>query len=227
MYVQMRSDRHKRKRKGFIEYLDANSLYPWAMKQKLPVGNFRFISTEAFEQELAEIMSTHIIHCTEHVNISDKCEKCARSVFELDESYLIECDIEYPRELHDAHNDYPLAPENMVIPQQLLSEIQKADKSPRLTGNLCDKKNYTLFLENYLQYQALGLKVTKIHRVVKFKQAAWMRTYMDYNLKMRKETKNDIFKLASNSPFGKTMENVRNFGEVKFERDPDQVQENS
>lgn len=76
-----------------------------------------------------------------------------------------------------------------------------------------------------MQYQTLGLKVTKIHRVIKFKQAAWMRPYMDYNLKMRKATKNDIFKLACNSPFGKTMENVRNFGEVKFERNPDKVQE--
>lgn len=126
--------------------MDANSLYPWAKKQKLPVGNFRLIAPKTLELEPAEIISTHIIHFTEHVNISVKCENCARSVFQLDESSLIECDIEYPRELHDEHNDYPLAPDNMVIPQQLLSEIKRAENSPRLTGNLCDNTNYTLFL---------------------------------------------------------------------------------
>lgn len=84
-------------------------------------------------------MSTHIIQCTEHVIITVKCEQCVLSVFELFKSYLIKCDIEYLRELHHQHNDYPLAPANMVISQQLLSDIQKADKSQWLTTNLCDK----------------------------------------------------------------------------------------
>lgn len=50
-----------------------------------------------------------------------------------------------------------------------------------------------------------------------------MRTYMDYNLKMRTATKNDILKLTSNSPFKTTMENVLNFVEVKYKRDPENV----
>ena len=99
----------------------------------------------------------------------------------------------------------------------------KPDKAPRLTCNLYNKTNYVLHFENFMLYRKLGLQVTKIHRVVKFKQEAWMRSFINFNLQKRAETGLDIFKLANNSVFGKTMENVRKYRNITFENDPNRV----
>ncbi|XP_035208985.1 uncharacterized protein LOC118183516 [Stegodyphus dumicola] len=73
---------------SYIMYLDANNLYGWAMSQALPYGEFEWISAEAVTPEWI-------------LSISENST----------EGYILEVDLEYPPELHDAHNDYPLAPE--------------------------------------------------------------------------------------------------------------------
>ena len=106
--------------------------------------------------------------------------------------YFLEVDLEYADELHDLHNDYPLALEKLAASGDMLSKYCKkiADKYEikvgdvkKLTPNLGNKTNYVVHYRNLQLYLSLGMKLTKIHRVLKFKQSDWMKKYIDFNTK--------------------------------------------
>ena len=78
-------------------------------------------------------------------------------------SCISEVDLEYPKSLHDLHNDYPLAPEQI--------EVNKVDK---LIPNLGYKEKYIIHYENLKQYLSLRLKLVKIHRGIKFEESPWL-----------------------------------------------------
>ena len=88
-------------------------------------------------------------------------------------------DLKYPNELHELDNDYPLAPEKLAISSDMLSKYCKkiADKYEikvvdikKLIPNLGNKTNYVVHYRNLHLYLFLGIKLTKIHRELKFKQ---------------------------------------------------------
>uniref|UniRef100_A0A6A7FU88 Uncharacterized protein n=1 Tax=Hirondellea gigas TaxID=1518452 RepID=A0A6A7FU88_9CRUS len=120
--------------------------------------------------------------------------------------YILEVDLEYPDELHDLHNDHPLAPENMII-----------GKVKKLVANLRSKDKYVLHYRSLKQCIDMGLKVTKIHRVLEFDQSPWMKP-IDFNTEKRKARngdEKDFYKL-NNAVYGKTIENVRKRIDVKI-----------
>ena len=122
---------------------------------------------------------------------------------------ILEVDLEYPRNLHDLHSDYPLAPEQI--------EVNKVDK---LIPNLWNKKKYVIHYENLNQYLSLGLKLNKIHRWIKFEESQWLEKYITLSTDLRtaaaNEFEKDFFKLMNKSVFGKTMENIRNRVDIKL-----------
>jgi len=126
--------------------------------------------------------------------------------------------LEYPDELHDFHNDYPLAPENI-----------KVNKVHKLIPNLNNKKKYVVHYRNLQLYERLGLRITKYHRGIKFKfyETRWLKKYIDKNTELRTKASNgfekDFFKLMNNSVFGKTMENIRNRVDIRLRTSSDKA----
>ncbi len=125
---------------------------------------------------------------------------------------FLEVDLEYPEELHDLHNEYPLAPEKITV-----------GKVEKLVPNLNNKSKYVLHHENLKLYLKHGLKLIKIHRGITFEEKDFMKSYIDLNTNMRAkgttDFEKDFYKLMNNSVFGKTMENVRNRVNVKLVTD--------
>ena len=77
-----------------------NNLYGWAMSGYLPYGGFKYLkNVDGFYVNL----------------VSEKSSI----------GYILEIDLEYPDELHLLHNDYPLAPEKLAIPYDMLSDYCK------------------------------------------------------------------------------------------------------
>ena len=90
---------------------------------------------------------------------------------------VLKVDLEYPKELHELHNDYPLAPDKMKIRREMLSEYQlkiadfyniPISKVKQLVPNLFDKERYLIHYENFQLYLRLGLKQENVHRVLEF-----------------------------------------------------------
>ena len=83
----------------------------------------------------------------------------------------------------------------------------------RLVSNLMNKNSYVIHYTNLQQCLELGMKLKKIHRILKFKQSNWMKPYIDFDTQKRKEAANDadknFFKLLNNTVHGKAMENVK------------------
>ena len=100
-----------------------------------------------------------------------------------DQGAIVEVDIDYPKKLHKLHSDLPFPPERMTI--------NKVDK---LISNLQNKRNYVVHIA--LLKQALDHRIIfkKAHRVIKFKQEAWLKPYIDMNTDLRKEAKNEFEK---------------------------------
>ena len=165
---------------SYIQYLDANNLYGWAMSKKLPTNGFKWIDNN---------------ETAKHVINEDFIKKYNES---NGKGYILEVDVKYPKRLHELHSDLPF-----------LSERMEVNKSKKLVCNLFNKKKYVVHINALKQALNHGLKLKKIHRVIEFNQEAWLKPYIDMNTELRKAAKNDfekdLFKLMNNSVFGKTM----------------------
>ena len=93
---------------------------------------------------------------------------------------LLKVNLEYPIELPELHNDYPLAPVKIEIKREMLSDNQLkiADlynicigNVKKLVHNFFDKEKYAIHYENLQLYLRLGLKLKKIYRALEFNQS--------------------------------------------------------
>ena len=185
--------------------IDANNLYGGIMLHyPLPLKDFELVD----DISLDEILQTED---------------------EGDIGFMVEVDLVYPDELHDKHADYPLVPDKEPIDPLELSDFQTslknalkltASKTNKLRQTFHPKRNYVVHYRNLKFYVNNGIKITKVHQVVKFRQSKWLSSYIALNTQKRQEayTKfdQDFYKLISNSTFGKFYQSLRNRVSVSF-----------
>ena len=151
----------------YISYLDANNLYGWAMCKPLPTHELEWMGQDELTN-WKQLLGSEGTGC------------------------ILEVNLEYPKELHDLHNDYLLAPELMEV---------KYNKIEKLIPNLNNKTNYIIHHESLKLYEKLGLRITKIHRGIKFVESNWLEPYIMKNTNLRMQGKNNFekvfFKLMS------------------------------
>ena len=178
------------KNNKYLLYLDANNLYGYSMIQSLPYKNFKWSNNLTLD-------------------------KLQTGIYEVD--------IEIPTNLHDKFKDYPLVPEIKNTSENNLSEYQKylnkklnikySEKDKKLILDLLPKKNYKIYYKNLEYCMKLGVKITKIHKILT-NEKPFLKNFIDLNTNLRKKAKNDLekdlFKLMNNAIFGKSMENVLN-----------------
>ena len=193
--------------------LDANNLYGGVMqKELLPIGSFRFAN---------EVSISQILNMPQDSAIG----------------YFAEVDLECPTDVHDNQRDYPLAPVKEIVQDVWLSDFQinlkeqyniPEAKVPKLLQTLFDKKNYVVHYKLLQLYVQLGLRITKLHRVLQFNQERWLEPYITLNTNMRKNATNkfqqNYYKLMNNSVYGKTIESKRRQSSVEITRNAERAE---
>ena len=180
-------DYDKNKESSYIQCLDANNLYGWAMSQKLPVNDFKWIN-----------------------NVSKVNEKFIKNYdVDSDKGYVFEVDIEYPIRLHDIHSDLPFLPERMKIDKckKLVCNLRDKKRYVLHIRSLKQVLDYGLKLEKIH-------RVIEFNQKSWLKPYIDMNTELRKTAK--NDFEKDFFKLMNNAVFGKTMENVRKHRDIKL-----------
>lgn len=176
---------------SFLVYLDCVNLYGYAMMQQLPYKNFRFLKQK-------ELRSFDINSISPNSN----------------EGYILEVDMQYPRNIHDEHSDLPFAAEKLTVP------ISSNSSNKKLVANLYDKYKYVIHYLHLQECLRNGLVLLKIHKILAFSQKAFLEPYISLNTSLRQKAtsdfERDFFKKQNNSIFGKTIENKRKQVDVKL-----------
>ena len=185
-----------------LAYIDENNLYGNALRKPLPHSEFCWV------EDLSVFTRDFILSLDE----------------EGEWGYTLEVDLGYPEHLHHTTADFPLAPETGEITYDMFSDFMKTFYQT-LNRSKTYKSSRKLLLTHYKRehyfvhyavlkfYLMMGLTLDKVHRVIKYKQKAWLKEYIDFNSKQRALSQNDFdkayYKLKNNALFGKTMEDVR------------------
>ena len=164
---------------SYIYFLDFNSLYPSIMADfRVPTYDFKWLSQ--FEIERFHVMSVPA---------------------ESDMGYILVCDIGYPEELHDFHDSFPMAPENVVIGEEDASPYTKELAAPyKVNLHACKKlclspKPKTRYTVHYLTLQCYlrhGLVLTRIYKVISFRQSLWLQDFIKFTTGKRRSATNDF-----------------------------------
>ena len=144
-----------------LMYVDANNLYGQALSMKLPKDGFKWIKDSKERQTILD-------------------ELPSMDVLEMDVGYVFEVDLVIPPEFHNLLDDLPLAPETRTVqaPTPYMMELwclaegrRGYRASSKLILSHLEKMHYVVHFAILQFYLKMGAQVTRIHRIVSFKQS--------------------------------------------------------
>ena len=188
------------KEKVYINYIDMNNLYGYAMSDPLPYGGLELI--EVTVETIKEVLTT-----------PDDSEY----------GYYLNVDMECRKKSdRKKQRDFPMALEKMKVTEDMLPPEQieikdmfdiKVGEVNKLITNTLPKENYVVHYRNLKYYLSNGWRLSKVQRILQFNQKPWMKKYIGFNTQKRMQATNEadknFYKLMINSAYGKTMENMR------------------
>ena len=171
---------------SYVQYLDANNLYGWAMSQKLPVNGFKWTDNDKINEEFIK-------------NFNENHKK----------GYIFEVDVKYPKKLNELHRDLPFLPERMEINKckKLVCNLYDKKKYVVHINSLKQALNHGLKLKKIH-------RIIEFNQETWLKPYIDMNT--ELRKLARNDFVKDLFKLMNNSVFGKTMENIRKHRDIKL-----------
>ena len=171
---------------SYVQYLDANNLYGWAMSKKLPVNGFKWADNDKINEESIK-----------NYNENDK------------KGYIFEVDVKYPKKLHKLHNDLPFLPERMKINKckKLVCNLYNKKKYVVHINSIKQALNHGL------KFKKIH-RIIEFNQEAWLKPYIDMNT--ELRKLARNDFEKDLFKLMNNSVFGKPMENIRKHREIKL-----------
>ena len=180
-------DFNKNIESSYIQYLGGNNLYGWAMSQKLPVNNFKWVEdTSKIDEEFIKYYNENSY-----------------------KGYILEVEVKYPRKLHDLHSDLPFLPKKMKIDKckKLVCDLRNKKKYVVHIKSSKQALNHGLKLKRVH-------RIIEFSQKAWLKPYIDMKTELR---KLAKDDfEKDFFKLMNNAVFGKTMENIRKHRDIKL-----------
>ena len=172
---------------SYIQYLDANNLYGWAMSKKLPANGFKWFDNE------------HVINEEFIKNYNENDKK----------GYILEVDVKYPKELHDLHSDLPFLPERIEMNKckKLVCNLYNKKKYVAHINLLKQALNHGLKIKKSIE---------SLNLIKKKWLKPYIDMNTELRKLAKNDFENDLFKLMNNSVFGKTMENIRKHRDIKL-----------
>ena len=171
---------------SYIQYLDANHLYGWAMSKKLPVNGFKWLDSDKINEDIIK-----------NYNESN------------DKGYILEVDVKYPKRLHGLHSDLPFLSERMEVNKckKLVCNLFNKKKYVVRINALKQALNHGLKLKKIH-------RVIEFNQKAWLKPYIDMNT--ELRKAAKNDFEKDLFKLINNSVFGKSMENIRKHRDIKL-----------
>ena len=177
---------NKNVKSSFLEYLDANNLFGWAMSKKLPIGNFKWDNANLYTEET--------------IKYYDENSKYGA---------LVGVDIEYSKELHRLHKDLPFLAEKKLINKtsKLITSFEDEEKY------VIHIETLKQALDHGLKFKKV-YRVIKFVQITWMK--SYIDKYTKLRMESKNEFDKGFYKLMNNAVYGKTMENVRDHRDIKL-----------